>query len=139
MTDLNRVMLLGNIGNEIELKKTFEGKPYLKLSIATNVYGGPERQITDWHRVMVFGAQADVCATYLRKGSRVLVEGSLGKRTWLDKETQKNVSQVSVIASRVIFLSSPDRRTEVFHPAQPIQEEPTTRETNFNESLAESA
>ncbi|MBI2606929.1 MAG: single-stranded DNA-binding protein [Deltaproteobacteria bacterium] len=107
MMDFNKVILLGHIGNDPELKKSAAGKPYLKLSLATNslrktASGGAEKT-THWHRVMVFGSQAEVCATYLRKGSPILLEGMIEVRTYNDKDGKK-VSLHSVLANRVQFL-----------------------------------
>lgn len=103
MSDFNRVILLGRIGNEVELKTSAQGKPYLKLSVATHSFRGGEQKTTHWHRVMVFGPQAEVCATYLRKGSPVLIEGSLEVRSYTDS-ADKKINSVSVIASHVNFL-----------------------------------
>lgn len=104
MSDFNKVILLGRIGNELELKTSAQGSPYLKLSIATNSYkSGTKEKTTHWHRVMVFGTQAEVCHRYLRKGSQVMVEGFLEVRTYTNSEDQK-VTNVSVIANRVQFL-----------------------------------
>ena len=103
MSDFNRVILLGRVGNELDLKSSAQGKKYLKLSIATHSFRSGEEKTTHWHRVMVFGSQAEICATYLKKGSAVLVEGSLEVRTYNDREGRK-VTSVSVIAGRVQFL-----------------------------------
>jgi single-strand DNA-binding protein len=105
MSDLNRVFLLGNLGNDPELKKSVHGKPYLNLSIATHTfYQGREDKTTHWHRVVVFGAQAEACARHLHKGSQVLLEGSLEVNDYTDREGRKS-SRVSVVAHRVQFLS----------------------------------
>lgn len=103
MSDFNRVILIGRIGNDPELKESSEGKKYLRLSLATHSFRGGEQKATHWHRVVVFGSQAEVCAAYLRKGSSVLIEGMLEVRTYTDKEDRK-VTAVSVIANRVQFL-----------------------------------
>ncbi|MBI3544866.1 MAG: single-stranded DNA-binding protein [Deltaproteobacteria bacterium] len=103
MSDFNRVILLGRIGNDLELKQSAQGKPYLKLSLATNFVRSGEEKTTHWHRVMVFGNQAEICATYLKKGSQVMIEGYLEARTWQDGEGKK-MSSTSVIANRVQFL-----------------------------------
>ncbi len=103
MSDYNRVILLGRIGNNLELKTSAQGKYYLRLSIATHSFSGENKKTTHWHRVMVFGAQAQVCSTFLRKGSPVLVEGSLEVRTYTNQEGKKQTT-VSVIANRIQFL-----------------------------------
>lgn len=104
MSDFNKVILLGRIGNELELKDSAQGKKYLKLSVATNNYRAGEEPTTYWHRVMVFGTLAEHCATYLEKGSQVMIEGHLEVRNYTDKDDRK-ISSVSVIANRVQFIS----------------------------------
>ncbi|MGE4231879.1 MAG: single-stranded DNA-binding protein [Bacteriovoracia bacterium] len=106
MTDFNKVMLLGRVGHDLELRTTVNGKPYLKMSIATHSYNSrTEVKKTSWHQVFVFGPQAEICATYLQKGSEVLIEGSLDQTTYEDEEKQKRYT-VGVLASRVYFLGS---------------------------------
>ena len=104
MSDFNRVILLGRIGNDLELKASAQGKSYVKLSVATHSFKSGEEKTTHWHRVVVFGTQAEHCVTYLHKGSPVLVEGYLECRTYTDKEG-KRMNNVSVVANRVQFLS----------------------------------
>ncbi len=108
MSDFNKVILVGRIGNDLELKTSAQGKPYLKLSIATKAYrkGGEGSDIADathWHRVMAFGAQAQTCAAYMSKGSTVLIDGFLEERKWTDKDGRKT-SNSTVIANRVSFM-----------------------------------
>jgi single-strand DNA-binding protein len=107
MSDFNRVILMGRIGNDLELKTSAQGKPYLKISLATHSFRtvgeGESQKTTHWHRVMVFGHQAEICAKYLLKGAQIMVEGSLEVRTYNDKDDRK-VTTVSVIASRVNFF-----------------------------------
>ncbi len=104
MSDINRVILKGRIGNELDLKKSAQDVSYLKLSIATNSFRGDTKEkSTHWHRVIVFGAQAIACATHLRKGSEVLVEGSLEVRTFTGSDGQK-VTLRTVRAQSVSFL-----------------------------------
>ncbi len=115
MSDFNRVILLGRIGNDLELKTSAKEKPYLKLSIATDSHRAGEEKITYWHRVMVFGQQAESCARYLKKGSQVMVEGYLEVRTYQDKDGRK-VTSVSVMANRVQFLGG--RKSADVEPEQ---------------------
>ncbi len=124
MSDFNRVILVGRLGNQPELKESSTGKSYLRINIATNSFrkdGNTTKKSTHWHRVVVFGAQAKLCATYLKKGSPVLVEGSIEVRTYTDKEG-KMVNQNSILADRVRFLggrlhatlSEPDQAADQF-------------------------
>lgn len=104
MSDLNRVFLLGRIGNDLELKTTQQGKKWLRISLATSNYRSGEEPVTYWHKVVVFGTQAETCALFLQKGSQIMVEGHLEVRTWHDKEKDEKRSAVSVIANWVQFV-----------------------------------
>jgi single-strand DNA-binding protein len=104
MSDLNRVFLLGRIGNDLELKTTQQGKKWLRISLATNSHRAGEEPVTYWHKVVVFGLQAETCALYLKKGSQVMVEGHLEVRTWHDKEKEEKRTSVSVVANWVQFI-----------------------------------
>lgn len=103
MPDFNRVILMGRIGNDLELKTSSQGKEYLRISLATNTYVPGSEKSTHWHRVVVFGTQATICNTYLRKGSSVLVEGMLQTSAYKNSKGV-HVKEVSVIAQRIQFL-----------------------------------
>lgn len=122
MSTYNKVILSGRVGNDPELKSSAGGVPYLRLSLATHSYkkggeGEKAHKTTHWHRVMVFGNQAETCAANLRKGSSILVDGSLEIRTYTDKEDRK-VTNVSVIANRIQFLGGMLQANVVEEPAQ---------------------
>lgn len=103
MSDYNRVILLGRLGNKPELKKSTEGKSYLRLSIATHSHRTGEPKATFWHRVVVFGIQAEYTARYLDKGSPVLVEGHLEESTYTNSKDEK-VRATNVVAHQIQFL-----------------------------------
>lgn len=107
MSDFNRVILVGRLGNDLELKESSTGKSYLRMNIATHSYkkhnDSSKNTSTHWHRVIVFGAQAKLCVTYLKKGSPVLIEGSLEVSSYQDKDG-KMITQNTVLADRVRFL-----------------------------------
>ena len=108
MSDINRVILKGRIGSDLELKSSAQGTSYLRMSLATNSFRAakgeePKEKTTHWHNVVVFGAQAEACASHLRKGSEVLVEGSIEVRTYTDREGKK-VTHRNIIARSVQFL-----------------------------------
>jgi single-strand DNA-binding protein len=146
MSDFNRVILMGRIGNDLELKTSAQGKPYLKISLATHSFksaegDGQSLKTTHWHRVMVFGHQAEVCAKYLQKGAQVMVEGTLEVRTYTDKDDRK-VTRVSVIAFKVNFFGGRmEARTE--SPMESPREFPNDSDDSLHhedyEQLAASA
>jgi single-strand DNA-binding protein len=109
MGSYNRVTLMGNLGNDVELRATATGgQPVSNFSIATNEgwtdKEGVRQERTEWHRIVVFGPQAALCAKYLGKGSSCLVEGRLQTREWLDKDGVAHL-QTEVVASSVQFLT----------------------------------
>lgn len=113
MASFNRVTLLGNLGQDPELRYTQNKTAVTSFSLATTEYrksaDGGQQSVTDWHRVVVWGRQAENCNKYLRKGKTVLIEGRLHARTWEDKNGQKHRT-TEVIAGIVQFIGPNDRR-----------------------------
>ena len=110
---LNKVMLIGRLGRDPELRYAQNGSPICNLRIATDESytdrDGNKVERTEWHSVAVFQRQAENCATYLSKGSLVYVEGSLQTRKWQDQQGQDRYT-TEVKAQRVQFL---DRKGDV--------------------------
>ena len=106
MGSVNKVILVGNLGADPELKYTPSSRPLCNLRIATTeVYkdkSGQRQEKTEWHRVTVWGDQAENCNKYLSKGRSVYIEGRLQTRSY-DKEGQKHYA-TDVVADRVVFL-----------------------------------
>ena len=98
---MNSVQLVGNLGRDPEVRFTEGGRAVCNFSVATS--SGKDRE-PDWHRVVVWEKQAEACGQYLRKGSKVAVEGRLTYRTWKDKEGRE-VTTAEVVAHRVHFLT----------------------------------
>jgi single-strand DNA-binding protein len=107
MVSLNRIMLIGNVGTDPEMRFTPSGNPVTSFRVATSrVYTtseGERRQETEWFTVVAWKKQAESCNQFLSKGQRVYVEGSLRTRSWEGRDGQKRVT-VEVIANRVLFL-----------------------------------
>lgn len=105
---LNKVMIIGRLGRDPELRYTQSGAPIATLNIATDESyvdrDGNKVERTEWHRVSVFQKQAEQCANYLAKGSLVYVEGSLQTRKWQDQQGQDRYS-TDIKAQRVQFLN----------------------------------
>jgi len=89
----NSVRLIGNLGQNPEVKETTNGKKLAKFSVATNESyrdeNGKDVKETMWHNLTVWGKQADIAAMYLKKGSEVAIEGKLSNRNYTDKEGVK--------------------------------------------------
>lgn len=109
---LNKVMLIGRLGRDPELRYTQSGSPVATLNVATDESyvdrDGNKVERTEWHRVSVFQRQAENCANFLTKGSLVYVEGSLQTRKWQDQNGQERYT-TEIKAQRVQFL---DRRND---------------------------
>lgn len=89
MSNLNKVMLIGRLGRDPEVRHTREGNAVATLSLATSETwkdkSGERQEKTEWHRIVLFGRQAEIAGEYLSKGRLVYVEGSLETRKWTDK------------------------------------------------------
>ncbi|MFA4874027.1 MAG: single-stranded DNA-binding protein [bacterium] len=115
MASVNKVILIGNLGQDPEKRVTGGGQVVTNFNIATterwNDKSGQKQERTEWHRIVVWGPMAENCAQYLSKGRPVYIEGSLRTRQWDDKEGVKRYT-TEVVAQRVQFLGSPpgDRR-----------------------------
>lgn len=107
MASLNRVMLIGRLGRDPELRYTQSGQPVTNFRMATDEsYTNQQGERVDraeWHSVVVFGRQAEPCANYLHKGSLVYVEGSLQTRKWQAQDGSDRYT-TEVKAMRVQFL-----------------------------------
>ena len=107
MASVNKVILVGNIGRDPELKYTQSQTAVCNLSVATNEVwndkNGERQEKTEWHRIVVWGKQAENVSKYLRKGSQVYIEGSLSTRSWDDKTGQKRYT-TEIRATAVQFL-----------------------------------
>jgi single-strand DNA-binding protein len=107
MASVNKVILVGNLGKDPEVRFTPSGRAVAKFSIATTESwmdqesGRQER--TEWHNIVVWGKQAESCGQYLAKGRQVFVEGAIRSRSYDDKEGNKRYI-TEIIAQRVQFL-----------------------------------
>ena len=99
MASLNKVQIIGNLGRDPESRTTQSGSTIVTLSVATSEAwtsrtSGERREVTEWHRVVIFAeGLGDTAARYLRKGSKVYLEGSLRTRKWQDQSGQDQSGQ----------------------------------------------
>jgi len=107
MASLNKVMLIGNMGTDPEMRFTPNGNPVTSFRLATSrgytTSDGDRKQETEWFTIVAWNKLAEKCNEFLAKGRRVYVEGRLRTRTWEGQDGQKRVS-VEVIANQVLFL-----------------------------------
>jgi single-strand DNA-binding protein len=104
---LNKVLLMGNLGRDPEVRFTAGGTAVANFSIATNESwkdkNGQQQEKTEWHRIVVWGKLAELCGEYLKKGRQAFIEGRLQTREWTDKEGKKNYS-TEIVANNVQFI-----------------------------------
>ncbi|MBA31041.1 MAG: single-stranded DNA-binding protein [Chloroflexi bacterium] len=109
MLSLNQILLIGNVGNDPEMRYTSSGTPVTTFNLATNnTYkdqNGETVNETEWFRITAWNRQAESVNQYLTKGRKVFVEGRLTKSEYVDKEGVNRAS-LEVNATRVVFLSS---------------------------------
>ena len=125
MAALNRVMILGNVGQAPEIRQTQRGRPVANFSVATtDAWGeGDERQErTEWHQVVVWGKLAETCGKYLTKGRQVMVEGRLQTRSYEDRAGTRRFT-TEIVAQHVQFLGG--RSSSEEPPAASSSEEPS--------------
>ncbi len=122
MASLNKVMIIGNLGSEPEMRFTPNGSPVTSLRVATNrVYTtaeGERKQETEWFTVVAWNKLAEQCNQFLTKGRLVYAEGRLHTRTWESQDGQKHY-RTEIIANRVTFL---DRQAAAPLPEERVEE-----------------
>jgi single-strand DNA-binding protein len=111
MAGVNKVILVGNLGRDPEVRYTSSGTPVANFTMATterwnDPASGERKEKTEWHRIVVWGKQAEIAGEYLRKGRQVYVEGSLQTREWTDREGNKRQT-TEVRAQRFQMLGRP--------------------------------
>ncbi len=108
---VNKVILIGNLGADPEVRFTPGGQAVANFRIATSESWtdkqGQKQERTEWHRIVVWGKLAELCGEYLAKGRQCYVEGKLQTREWTDKEGKKNWT-TEVVANQVTFLGGRD-------------------------------
>jgi single-strand DNA-binding protein len=113
MASLNKVILIGNLGKDPEIRYTQAGEPIANFSLATSERwtdkSGQKQEKTEWHRVEVFGKTAQIVRDYCQKGKQVYLEGSIKYDEWTDKDGNKrNTTKIRVSGpqSRLVLLGS---------------------------------
>ncbi|MFQ6015386.1 MAG: single-stranded DNA-binding protein [Anaerolineae bacterium] len=106
---LNKVMIIGNLGRDPEMRYTPSGRPVTSFSVATGrswvTSEGERREETEWFNVIAWGTLAETCNQYLSKGRKVYIEGRLQTRSWEDQNGQRHY-RTEVVANDMIMLDS---------------------------------
>ena len=122
---LNKVMIIGHLGRDPEMRYTPSGRPVTTFSVATNrswsTSDGERRTDTEWFNVVAWNKLAEICNQYLTKGQQVYIEGRLQSRRWEDSNGTKHTS-VEIVANEMIMLG--DRRAdEEISDDEPVEDE----------------
>ncbi len=106
MSGINKVIIVGRLGQDPEMKAVGQGATVTRLNVATSENwvdkSGQKQERTEWHRITVWGKLAEICGKYLSKGRQVYVEGKLQTRSWEDNGQKKYATEI--VASTVQFL-----------------------------------
>ncbi len=121
MASINKVILIGNLGRDPEVRYMPSGDAVANITIATTETwkdkGGEKQEQTEWHRVAMFGKTAEIAGEYLKKGSQVYIEGKLQTRKWTDKEGQERYT-TEIRADRMQMLGSRSGGSERMAPSE---------------------
>jgi single-strand DNA-binding protein len=125
---LNKVMIIGHLGRDPEMRYTPSGRPVTTYSVATsrswNTTDGERRSDTEWFNVVAWGSLAEICKQYLVKGQQVYIEGRLQTRRWEDDDGNKRTT-VEIVAKEMIMLGDRKKKND-----QDSAEDATEFETN---------
>lgn len=115
MRGVNKVILIGNLGRDPEIRYTTGGQAVANFTVATTesykTKSGEKQEATEWHRVVAWGKLAEICGEYLNKGKMVYIEGTLRTRSWEDKEGKTRWT-TEIMAREMQMLSSAGGRQE---------------------------
>jgi single-strand DNA-binding protein len=122
MSSLNRVMLIGSLGRDPEIRTLNSGERVANFSVATSERwkkDGEQKEKTEWHNVVVFNdGLATICEKYLKKGSKVYIEGAIQTRKWTDKDGNERYSTEIVIqrfGGNIVLLSGKDEEAKPYN------------------------
>jgi len=121
---VNKVTILGNLGENPECKSTQDGKAIANISVATSEVWldkntGQKQERTEWHRIVAFGKLAEIMGQYLKKGSKVYIEGSLKTRKWQDKNGADKYTTEIIIGDMQMLDGRPDAEEDAYPAEKP--------------------
>lgn len=132
---INKVILIGNLGQDPETRYMPSGGAVTNITVATSEswkdkQTGQQQERTEWHRIVFFNRLAEIAGEYLRKGSKVYIEGSLRTRKWQDKNTGQDRYTTEIVGNEMQMLDSRGGSTGDYAPAQhqaPAQQQPAAQ------------
>lgn len=120
MGSVNKVILVGNLGRDPELRHTPSGAAVASFTLATNEVwtnkDGQREVKTEWHRIVAFGKLAEICSQYLTKGKQIYLEGKLQTRSWEDRDGNKRYATEIVASNMVMLGRAPEVGPDVYAP-----------------------
>ena len=135
MRGVNRVILIGNLGHDPEIRYTTSRQAVAHFSLATAEMrtnkDGQKQEFTEWHRIVAWGRLAEVCGEYLSKGRTVYIEGALRTRSWEDKQGKKRWTTEVIAQNMQILGSSEDKATSASGTEDFESEGPFGSDENF--------
>lgn len=145
---INKVILIGNVGHDPEVRYMPNGNAVTTISLATteswkDKQSGERQERTEWHRVVFFSRLCEIAGEYLRKGSKVFIEGNLRTRKWQDKSGQDRYT-TEIVANEMLMLDSrggqsadsfKQRTTAGEEEQLPVQSVPETATDNFDDDI----
>ncbi|NTW49720.1 MAG: single-stranded DNA-binding protein [Chlorobiales bacterium] len=110
---LNKVMLIGHLGSDPEMRVTPNGHSVVNFTLATNEsfkdQSGEMKERTEWHRIVVWGKLAEICKQYLKKGKQIYIEGKLQTRSWDDQKSGEKRYMTEIVCSDMQMLGTAGR------------------------------
>ena len=127
MAGVNKVILVGNLGAEPELRYTPGGAAVANFRIATSEQwtnkDGEKEERTEWHRIVAWGRLGEICGEYLHKGRQVYVEGRLQTRSWEDRDGNKRyTTEIVALTMQMLGSGAKEGRTDVSEDRYPVEE-----------------
>ena len=133
MSSLNKVMLIGRLGKDPEIRYTQDGSPVANFSLATSDFwtdkSGTRQERTEWHNIVAWRKLADLSKRYLSKGRQVYVEGRLQTREWDDRDGNKRRT-TEIVASQMVLIGSRPEGADSSGASAPAPYRPQTSESD---------
>lgn len=143
MASLNKVLLIGNLGRDPEVRYSADGNPVANISLATtdiwkDKATGEKKESTEWHRVVFFKRLAEIVGEYLKKGSQIYVEGFIRTRKWTDKDNNERYT-TEIVANEMKILGPRNLANEKLAKSDddspPAPERPSSKADDFHDDV----
>ena len=138
MSSLNKILLIGHLGKDPEIRYTPDGSPVATFSLATSESwtdkNGSRQEHTEWHTIVAWNKLADLCKRFLSKGRQVYIEGRIRSRDWTDRDGNKRRS-TEVIATQMVLLGSRSQGADAgVQPMEPMGRAPAEPDQPFGDA-----